>query len=79
MDESVFTIQMIEQFLKFVPTPEEIAILGSYANSDISNMAKADLFLLEMMKIDRYEQRLKYFKFNYTFKERLDELKKVNN
>ena len=46
VDDSVLTEQMIAQFLKFVPSTEEVSALQSC--DDSVKLAKADLFLQEV-------------------------------
>ncbi|XP_076441930.1 disheveled-associated activator of morphogenesis 1-like isoform X2 [Babylonia areolata] len=65
---------MVEQLLKFVPTPEESSMLSEYA-AEIENMARADRFLFEMSKITHYEERLKALYFKKKFQERRQDCK----
>ncbi|XP_041469305.1 disheveled-associated activator of morphogenesis 1-A-like isoform X2 [Lytechinus variegatus] len=65
---------MVEQLLKYVPTPEEISLLREH-EKEKENMAKADRFFFEMSKIDHYEQRLKCLFFKKRFQERMSEVK----
>ncbi|XP_041351931.1 disheveled-associated activator of morphogenesis 2-like [Gigantopelta aegis] len=65
---------MVEQLLKFVPTPEETQLLSEHAQ-DIENMARADRFLFEMGKIVHYEQRLKALYFKKKFQDRRTDCK----
>lgn len=73
MDQNVLTEQMVKQFLQYIPTPEEIGMLAVYKD-DNSSLAKADAFLVEMMKINRYEARLKGMLFKYSYMERYNNL-----
>lgn len=65
---------MVEQLLKYVPTPEEISLLKEH-EKEKDNMAKADRFFFEMSKIDHYEQRLKCLFFKKRFQEKIGEVK----
>lgn len=65
---------MCEQLLKFVPTPEEIQMLSEYGG-EVEHMAKADRFLYDMSKIDRYEQKLNALVFKKKFSERMGDCK----
>ncbi|XP_038047019.1 disheveled-associated activator of morphogenesis 1-A-like [Patiria miniata] len=65
---------MLEQLLKFVPTPEETTLLKEHER-EIESMARADCFLYEMSKITHYEQRLKCLYFKKKFQERMGECK----
>ncbi|CAK9296491.1 unnamed protein product [Gordionus sp. m RMFG-2023] len=64
---------MYDQLLRFIPTLEEISILNEHSN-EVHNFAKADLFLYQMSKIYRYEQKLRYLCFKKKFKGKLQEL-----
>ncbi|XP_071505919.1 disheveled-associated activator of morphogenesis 2-like [Diadema antillarum] len=65
---------MLEQLLKYVPTPEEISLLKEH-EKEVDNMARADRFFLEMSRIDHYEQRLKCLFFKKRFQERMGDMK----
>ncbi|XP_029633402.1 disheveled-associated activator of morphogenesis 1 isoform X3 [Octopus sinensis] len=65
---------MLEQLLKFVPTPEESQLLSEH-NHEIDQMARADRFLFEMGKIVHYEQRVKALYFKKKFQERISDCK----
>ena len=60
------------QLLKFVPTTEEVQLLGEHAH-EIDEMAKADRFLFEMSRIDHYEERLRALYFKKKFNERMND------
>ena len=53
-----FPVDMVEQMLKFTPTPEERALLDEHAD-EMEHLARADRFLFELSKITHYEQRLR--------------------
>lgn len=65
---------MCEQLLKFVPTVEEVQMLGDHEH-EIDQMAKADRFLFEMSRIDHYDQRLKALYYKKKFHERMSDAK----
>ncbi len=44
-----FPADMVEQMLKFTPTPEERALLDEHAD-ELDNLARADRFLFELSK-----------------------------
>jgi hypothetical protein len=73
IDSEILTEQTIRQFLQFVPTAEEVGALAKYKDSSV-NLAKAESFMIEMMKVSRYEQRLRAFLFMTTFAERFQGL-----
>lgn len=74
-DSTVLSVQMASQLLAFTPTPEEVGLLQAFKDSPPENLAKADRFLLEMTKLDRYEPRLKAFILKSQFDERYRDVK----
>jgi hypothetical protein len=78
VDETVVTPQLVKQLLKFAPTSEEIGLLAAFKTSPPENLARPDRFLLEMMQIERFEQRLKAIDFKQTYDERMRDLKHVS-
>ncbi|ORX92728.1 FH2-domain-containing protein [Basidiobolus meristosporus CBS 931.73] len=73
MNESIMTEHLLKQLLSFIPTAEEKALLAEY-RENTENLANPDRFFVEMLKIDRYEQRLKAMYLKYTFPERFQDL-----
>ena len=55
-----FPSDMVEQMLKFTPTPEERALLDEHAD-ELDSLARADRFLFELSSITHYEQRYGFF------------------
>ncbi|XP_076030296.1 disheveled-associated activator of morphogenesis-like protein [Oratosquilla oratoria] len=70
--DSELAPDMVEQLLKFTPSPEEKAMLEEHAD-EIEMLARADRFLLEISKIEHYEQRLRCLHYQKKFKERIAE------
>lgn len=65
--------------LKYVPMPEEKAMLDEHSH-EIDSMARADRYLYEMSRIVHYEQRLKALCYKKKFTERITDIKpKVNS
>ncbi len=62
----VFPVDMVEQMLKFTPSPEERALLDEHAD-EIDHLARADRFLFELSKITHYEQRLRTLHYKKKF------------
>ena len=62
----VFPVDMVEQMLKFTPTPEERALLDEHAD-EMEHLARADRFLFELSKITHYEQRLRTLHYKKKF------------
>ena len=71
--DDIITEQMIKQFLNFVPTTEEAELLAEH-ESNYEQLGKPEQFFVEMLKIDRYEQRLKAMLYRKKFSERFDEI-----
>ena len=78
LDEERLPISVVEQFLNFIPTPEEVGWLLPFTNGkERETLARPDRFLLEMMLIERCEGRLKAMQFRQAFEERLFDLNRV--
>ncbi|KAF9436650.1 hypothetical protein BGZ76_003376 [Entomortierella beljakovae] len=75
MDETFLTLVQLSNFLKFVPDAEETGKLLEYkdASEDIKlTLGRAEAFFVEMLKIERYQQRLEGLRFKITFQATLD-------
>ena len=48
-----FPVDMVEQMLKFTPSPEERALLDEHAD-EIDHLARADRFLFELSKYEEF-------------------------
>ena len=68
MSDVVLSESLVKSFLAFVPTQEETSALSKIKT--IENVAKSDLFLIEMLKIPRYEYRLRCMAFRYGAEDR---------
>ncbi|XP_046849776.1 disheveled-associated activator of morphogenesis 1-like isoform X2 [Xenia sp. Carnegie-2017] len=68
------SVEMLEQLLKFVPTPQEKNLLNDHSKEK-EQFAKADRFLYEMSKINHYEQRLGTLFYVKRFPERMGDIK----
>lgn len=73
MDETIMTPQTVKRFLDYIPTPQEIQLLGPYSGKS-DKLAKADCFFLEMSKIDHYEERLLGLNLKFNAEERLRDI-----
>jgi hypothetical protein len=71
----VLTANHVSQLIKFLPSPEEIGLLSAYKDIAPDNLAKADRFLVEMLRMDRYDLCLRIFDFKNTFDERIHDIK----
>ncbi|KAF9177605.1 Dishevelled associated activator of morphoproteinsis 2 [Haplosporangium sp. Z 767] len=83
MDEESLSLVQLSNLLKFVPEPEETGKLLEYkdASEDVKlQLGKAEAFfvevgsndLIQILKIDRYQQRLEGLKFKMTFQSLMD-------
>lgn len=57
-------MDMVEQLLKFTPSPEEAALLEEHSDD---TLARADRFLYEISKVPHYEQRLRSLHYKKRF------------
>ncbi|ORY08436.1 FH2-domain-containing protein [Basidiobolus meristosporus CBS 931.73] len=69
MNENIITELMLHQLLQYIPSAEEKGLLAEYKDNP-EKLAKPDAFCVEMMKIDRYEQRLRAMHFKSTYFEK---------
>eukprot|EP00795_Rhopilema_esculentum_P003286 gene3286-1616_t len=65
---------MLEQMLKFVPSPDEQNLLNGHGDQ-LDLFARSDRFLYEMSRIPHYEQRLKALLYKKSFTDRMAELR----
>ncbi|GJJ73060.1 hypothetical protein EMPS_05418 [Entomortierella parvispora] len=75
MDEEFMTLVQLSNLLKFVPDAEETGKLLEYkdASEDVLlTLGRPEAFFVEMLKIERYQQRLEGLKFKMTFHATLD-------
>ncbi|KAF9956965.1 hypothetical protein BGZ70_009694 [Mortierella alpina] len=75
MDEEFMTLVQLSNLLKFVPEAEETGKLLEYkdAPEDVKlTLGRPEAFFVEMLKVDRYQQRLEGLKFKVTFQSLLD-------
>ncbi|KAI9293249.1 hypothetical protein K502DRAFT_366874 [Neoconidiobolus thromboides FSU 785] len=66
VDDTILTENIVKQFLNFVPTEEEVALLTGF-DGEYDNLARPEQFLTEMIKISEYEARLNTIYFKFTF------------
>jgi predicted amidophosphoribosyltransferase len=74
LDETQLNEQLLKQFVNFIPTNDESELLAEHA-SNYDNLGKPEQFFVEMLKISRYEQRLRSMIYKLKFMERYDEIK----
>lgn len=76
-DEYFCNENLLNQLMLYIPTAEERGKLSVYKDGPedmLENLARADRFFVEVMKIHRYEQRLKFMYFYVTFDEKFNDL-----
>jgi hypothetical protein len=69
LDEGVLTKDRLTELLKFLPTPEEVAALRSYAPADVAHFASAEAFLHDVSHIAHYAEKLGALHFKACFAE----------
>ncbi|KAG0279795.1 hypothetical protein BGZ95_000200 [Linnemannia exigua] len=75
MDEEFMTLVQLSNLLKFVPDAEETGKLLEYkdASEDVKlTLGRPEAFFVEMLKVERYQQRLEALKFKVTFQSLLE-------
>lgn len=78
MNEDILNENMIKQFLQFIPTDEDATLIRDFVKNDeakVSDLARAEQFFWEMLKIPRYEQRLLCINYKMKFVERISEIR----
>lgn len=76
LSETLLSESLVQQFLNFIPTKEEMALLSENLDN-YAEFGKAEQFYVEIMKIDDYEKRLKAILLKKKFPERSKELLKI--
>ncbi|KAK9763144.1 hypothetical protein K7432_010462 [Basidiobolus ranarum] len=71
MNEFVMTADLLDQLKKFVPTDDEVLLLQPF-QEDSSKLSRAEQFFVEVMSVERYNQRLHIMYFKQTYKEKYD-------
>ncbi|KAG0099486.1 hypothetical protein BGZ93_007361 [Podila epicladia] len=75
MDEEFMTLVQLTNLLKFVPDAEETGKLLEYkdAPEDVKlTLGRPEAFFVEMLKVERYQQRLEGLKFKVTYQSLLE-------
>lgn len=75
MDSKVLSPNHVNQLLKFLPTAEEIGMLSAYKDEMPENLAQADRFLVELLRIDRFEYLLRVFDFKNMYDEHVRDVR----
>jgi hypothetical protein len=72
-DESVINAENATALLEYIPTKEEITVLNEY-KGPTEELGTAERFLLEMLKVPNYEERLRSIQYKLTFDEQVQYL-----
>ena len=76
VNDQIVTDNMLNQFLNYVPTSEEIASLEPYKDTP-DTLQISDRFFLMAASIPQYHARLKSMMFRKNCQARIDEIKPV--
>ncbi|PVU98345.1 hypothetical protein BB559_001636 [Furculomyces boomerangus] len=74
LNDTILTENILKQFLAYLPTPEEKALITVQHQTNGGKLARADQFLFEMMSVFRYEKRLSVMLTRISWKEHYDGL-----
>jgi hypothetical protein len=77
LDDTIVPIRLMQQFLAYLPSPDEVNALLEYKDNPDAPLSFADRFLLELVQIDRYEYRIRALLFKSNFDERLCDIQEV--
>lgn len=72
-DLDILTPERVQSLFKNLPGEEEIFTLSEFSG-DPSRQSKAEIFLLKLIKIDRFSERIRSFLFQESSKELVDYL-----
>lgn len=82
VDDAVMTENVLMNLQATVPTPEEQGKLSVFVKSasdeDLEALSAPDTFCVEMLKIDRYKERVENMLFRATFAEKHQQLSRVS-
>ncbi|KAL7308771.1 hypothetical protein PS15m_011936 [Mucor circinelloides] len=78
VDDSIITENLLINLQANIPTPEEQGKLSVFVNKasdeDLEQLSKPDTFCVEMLKIERYKERVENMLFRATFAEKHQQL-----
>lgn len=82
VDDSIITENLLINLQVNIPTPEEQGKLSVFVNKasdeDLEQLSKPDTFCVEMLKIERYKERVDNMLFRATFAEKHQQLSRVS-
>ncbi|KAK9765329.1 hypothetical protein K7432_006420 [Basidiobolus ranarum] len=77
MDSTIISEDLLENFMKCLPTEQETKLLETYVEtSEGKELGRAETILIETLKIDRFEEKLKAVYMKLTFNEKAFEMEK---
>lgn len=83
VDDSIITENLLINLQANIPTPEEQGKLSVFVNKasdeDLEQLSKPDTFCVEMLKIERYKERVDNMLFRATFAEKHQQLSRVSS
>lgn len=83
VDDAVITENLLVNLQANIPTPEEQGKLSVFVNKasdeDLEQLSKPDTFCVEMLKIERYKERVDNMLFRATFAEKHQQLSRVSS
>ncbi|KAJ4792637.1 Formin-like protein [Rhynchospora pubera] len=74
LDDSMLEMEQVDALVKFCPTKDEVEKLRSY-KGDIEKLGKCEQYFLEIMKVPRFEPKLRILAFKIKFRNQVAELK----
>lgn len=75
VDYRVITESLVDQFINYAPTPDELAEARRYTEAD--RLRKAEAFFVQVAGIDGYAELLRALKLKFTFRDWLDAVQQV--
>jgi cytokinesis protein len=80
VDDAIMTENVLTNLQTTVPSPEEQGKLAAFVKSDedLESLSAPDSFCVEMLKIDRYKERVENMLFRATFAEKHQQLSRVS-
>lgn len=83
VDDSIITENLLVNLQANVPTAEEQGKLSVFVKSaseeDLEQLSRPDAFCAELLKIDRYKERVDNMLFRATFTEKHQQLSRVRH
>ncbi|KAJ3699040.1 hypothetical protein LUZ61_002745 [Rhynchospora tenuis] len=74
LDDSMLEMEQVDALVKFCPTKDEVEKLRSY-KGDVEKLGKCEQYFLEIMKVPRFEPKVRILAFKIKFRNQVAELK----